>query len=90
MAGKLLIRQAHQEDLDALMTQQNMIRTSGGTLVGYITKHGQHGMQLYAGDVADLAVALGRVRHWDDKSGKTKHKALTRQDVFEAIMFTRP
>lgn len=82
------IRQAHQEVLDALMAQQNVIRTSGGTLVGYITKHGQHGMQLYAGDVADLAVALGRVRQWD--AGKTVSHTLTRQDVFEAIMFTRP
>lgn len=88
MAGKLLIRKAHQEALDEVMVRQASIRASGGTIFGYISGHGREGVRLYASDVADLAVALGRVRKWD--ASKTSKHELTRQDVFEAIMFTRP
>jgi hypothetical protein len=65
------------------------INLIGGTLDAYIESHGKLGVQLYAHDVAALAVALGRERQW--AAGKTAgSQALTRQDVFEAIMFTRP
>jgi hypothetical protein len=82
------IRKAHQEALDTLKLRQELIRANGGTLVAYLAHHGKEGMRLYAEDVAGLAVALGRVRQWN--SEKTNEPALTRQDVFEAVMFTRP
>jgi hypothetical protein len=78
MSGlKPMLRQAHQEALDAVKARKAAVlnRLANGVVVGH---------EQFAEDVAALAAAFARVRRWGDDHSPN----MVREDVAAAVLWS--